>query len=43
MSTGKLTIERVCLITSLGVSDATCPELATWIRGPRGIENILHR
>ncbi|MFC9462768.1 ISAs1 family transposase, partial [Streptomyces sp. NPDC056983] len=31
LSTGKLTIERVYLITSLSVFDATCTELATWI------------
>ncbi|MEV8529892.1 ISAs1 family transposase [Streptomyces sp. NPDC052000] len=42
MSTGKLTIERVYLITSLSVFDATCAELATWIRGHWGIENLLH-
>ncbi|MDX2680675.1 hypothetical protein [Streptomyces soliscabiei] len=33
MSTRKLTIERVYLITSLGVFDATPAELATRIRG----------
>ncbi|RYJ22271.1 hypothetical protein CU044_6042 [Streptomyces sp. L-9-10] len=33
LSTGKLTIERVYLITSLSVFDATCTELATYIRG----------
>ncbi|MEU9379745.1 ISAs1 family transposase [Streptomyces sp. NPDC048279] len=38
LSTGKLTIERVNLITSLSVFDATCTELATWIRGHWGIE-----
>ncbi|MFD9427498.1 MULTISPECIES: ISAs1 family transposase [unclassified Streptomyces] len=42
LSTGKLTIERVYLITSLSVFDATCTELATWIRGHWGIENLLH-
>lgn len=42
MSTGKLTTERVHLITSLSVFDATCTELATWIRGHWGIENLLH-
>ncbi|MEU0072169.1 hypothetical protein ABZ027_21870 [Streptomyces sp. NPDC006332] len=42
MSTGKLTIERVYLITSLGVFDATCTEPATWIRGHWKIENLLH-
>lgn len=42
LSTGKLTIERVYLITSLSVFGATCTELATWIRGHWGIENLLH-
>ncbi|MFD1277290.1 ISAs1 family transposase [Streptomyces kaempferi] len=42
LSTGKLAIERVYLITSLNVFDATCTELATWIRGHWGIENLLH-
>ncbi|MFD4603975.1 hypothetical protein ACFWPQ_38880 [Streptomyces sp. NPDC058464] len=42
MSTRKLTIERIYLITSLSVFDATCTELATWIRGHWGIENLLH-
>ncbi|MGW2587335.1 ISAs1 family transposase [Streptomyces virginiae] len=42
MSTGKLAIERVYLITSLSVFDATSAELATWIRGHWGIENLLH-
>ncbi|WP_327575650.1 ISAs1 family transposase [Streptomyces sp. NBC_00145] len=42
LSTGKLTIERIYLITSLSVFDATCTELATWIRGHWGIENLLH-
>ncbi|MFG1811082.1 hypothetical protein [Streptomyces sp. NPDC049040] len=36
LSTGKLTIERVYLITSLSVFDTTCTELATWIRGHWG-------
>ncbi|MGW1160660.1 hypothetical protein ACWD48_21070 [Streptomyces sp. NPDC002519] len=39
---GQLTIERVYLITSLSVSDATCTEPATWIRGHWGTENLLH-
>jgi predicted transposase YbfD/YdcC len=39
---GKLTIERVYLITSLDVFDATPAELAAWIRGHWGIENLLH-
>ncbi|MEU1276663.1 ISAs1 family transposase [Streptomyces sp. NPDC005799] len=42
LSTGKLTIERVYLITSLSVFDATPAELATWIRGHWRIENLLH-
>ncbi|WP_322985355.1 hypothetical protein [Streptomyces sp. S584] len=42
MSAGKLTIERVYLITSLTVLDATCTELAVWTRGHWGIENLLH-
>jgi predicted transposase YbfD/YdcC len=41
-STGKLAIERVYLITNLSIFDATCTELATWIRGHWGIENLLH-
>lgn len=41
-STGKLTIERVYLITSLDTYDATLAQLATWIRGHWGIENLLH-
>ncbi|MGW1554645.1 ISAs1 family transposase [Streptomyces sp. NPDC002346] len=42
LSTRKLTIERVYLITSLGVFDATPAQLAAWIRGHWGIENLLH-
>jgi len=42
LSTGKLTIERVYLITSLDVFDAPPAELAAWIRGHWGIENLLH-
>ncbi|MFD3586819.1 ISAs1 family transposase [Streptomyces sp. NPDC058683] len=42
LSTRKLTIERIHLITSLSVFDATCTELATWIRGHWGIENLPH-
>ncbi|WP_406518174.1 ISAs1 family transposase [Streptomyces sp. NBC_00826] len=41
-STGKLTIERVYLITSLDTYDATAAQLAIWIRGHWGIENLLH-
>ncbi|HWU11337.1 MAG TPA: hypothetical protein VN520_34110 [Streptomyces sp.] len=37
-ATGELTIERIHLITSL----APGPELASWIRGHWGIENLLH-
>lgn len=42
LSTGKPTIERVYLISSLDVFDATPAELAAWIRGHWGIENLLH-
>jgi predicted transposase YbfD/YdcC len=42
LSTGKLTIERVYVITSLDVFDATLAELASWIRGHWRIENLLH-
>lgn len=42
LSTGKLTIERVYLSTSLDVFDATPAELAAWIRGHWGTENLLH-
>jgi len=42
LSTGKLTIERVYVITSLDVYDATPAQLAAWIRGHWGIENLLH-
>ncbi|WP_256984910.1 ISAs1 family transposase [Streptomyces sp. 2R] len=42
LATGKLTIERVYLITSLDVFDATPAKLAAWIRGHWGIENLLH-
>ncbi|GAA3482263.1 hypothetical protein GCM10018966_067950 [Streptomyces yanii] len=42
LSTRKLTIERVYLITSLDVFDATPAQLAAWIRGHWGIENLLH-
>jgi predicted transposase YbfD/YdcC len=42
LSTGKLTIERVYVITSLDVFDATPAELVSWIRGHWGIENLLH-
>ncbi|MFI8280974.1 hypothetical protein ACIGBH_40125 [Streptomyces sp. NPDC085929] len=42
LSTVKRTTERVYLITSLSVFDATCAELATWIRGHWGIEKLLH-
>lgn len=40
--TGELTIERVYLITSLAPGAATGTELASWIRGHWGIENLLH-
>ncbi|MEU6602942.1 ISAs1 family transposase [Streptomyces flaveolus] len=38
----KLTIERVYLITSLPPGAATGAQLASWIRGHWGIENLLH-
>lgn len=43
LSTGKLSIERVYVITSLDVFDATSAELAAWIRGHWGVENLLHQ
>ncbi|MET7539617.1 ISAs1 family transposase [Streptomyces sp. NPDC005507] len=42
LSTGKLSIERVYVITSLDVFDATPAELAAWIRSHWGIKNLLH-
>jgi predicted transposase YbfD/YdcC len=42
MGTGKLTIERVYLITSLPPGEATGEQLAAWIRGHWHIENLLH-
>lgn len=42
LSTGKVTIERVCLITNLDASDAGPAELTAWTRGHWGIENLLH-
>ncbi|MFA0839087.1 ISAs1 family transposase [Streptomyces rochei] len=41
-STGKQSIERIYLITSLAPGAATGTELASWIRGHWGIENLLH-
>ncbi|GHE14700.1 ISAs1 family transposase [Streptomyces alanosinicus] len=41
-TSGKLTIERVYLITSLPPGAATGAQLAAWIRGHRTIENLLH-
>ncbi|MFJ5901276.1 ISAs1 family transposase [Streptomyces sp. NPDC093064] len=41
-TTGKLTIERVYLITSLPPGAATGVRLAAWIRGHWKIENLLH-
>ncbi|MEU9949564.1 ISAs1 family transposase [Streptomyces sp. NPDC047939] len=41
-ATGEPTIERIYLITSLAPGTATGPELASWIRGHWGIENLLH-
>ncbi|WP_405638851.1 ISAs1 family transposase [Streptomyces sp. NBC_00019] len=42
LSTGKLTVERVYVITSLDIYDATPAQLAAWIRGHWGIENLPH-
>jgi len=42
LTTGKLTIERVYVITGLDIYDATPAQLAAWIRGHWGIENVLH-
>ncbi|MGW6753028.1 ISAs1 family transposase [Streptomyces sp. NPDC055006] len=42
MSTSKLTIERIYLVTSLPPGAATGSELAAWIRGHWHIENQLH-
>ncbi|MFE9882274.1 ISAs1 family transposase [Streptomyces sp. NPDC005784] len=42
LGSGKLTIERVYLITSLPPGTATGTQLASWIRGHWGIENLLH-
>ncbi|MGW5277528.1 ISAs1 family transposase [Streptomyces sp. NPDC004044] len=42
LSTGKLTIERVYLITSLPPGAATGTQLAAWIKGHWKIENLLH-
>ena len=41
-TTGKLTIERVHLITSLPPGAADGAQLAAWIRGHWKIENLLH-
>ncbi|MFD3736427.1 ISAs1 family transposase [Streptomyces sp. NPDC058632] len=41
-TTGKLTIERVYLITSLPPGTASGTRLAAWIRGHWKIENLLH-
>ncbi|MDQ0828220.1 putative transposase YbfD/YdcC [Streptomyces achromogenes] len=41
-TSGKLTIQRVYLITSLPPGTATGPQLAAWIRGHWHIENLLH-
>nr|WP_322621474.1 ISAs1 family transposase [Streptomyces acidicola] len=40
--TGKLTIARVYLMTSLKPGEATGEQLAAWIRGHWSIENLLH-
>ncbi|WP_240797447.1 ISAs1 family transposase [Streptomyces sp. F001] len=42
LGSGKLSIERVYLITSLPPGAATGAQLASWIRGHWGIENLLH-
>lgn len=42
LGTGKLTIDRIFLITSLPPGAATGSELAAWIRGHWRIENQLH-
>ncbi|WP_329474114.1 ISAs1 family transposase [Streptomyces sp. NBC_01723] len=42
LTSGKLTIERVYLITSLPPGVATGAQLAAWIRGHWTIENLLH-
>ncbi|MDO0927300.1 hypothetical protein QQY24_18465 [Streptomyces sp. TG1A-8] len=41
-TSGKLTIERVRLITSLPPGAVTGAQLADWIRGHWKIENLLH-
>ncbi|WP_437099845.1 ISAs1 family transposase [Streptomyces sp. enrichment culture] len=41
-TSGKLTIERVYLITSLPPGAVTGAQLADWIRGHWKIENLLH-
>ncbi|MFJ5036263.1 ISAs1 family transposase [Streptomyces sp. NPDC088560] len=42
LGSGKLTIERIYLVTSLPPGTATGSELAAWIRGHWLIENQLH-
>ncbi|MEU5540104.1 ISAs1 family transposase [Streptomyces sp. NPDC020362] len=42
LGSGKLTIARVYLITSLPPGAATGAQFASWIRGHWGIENLLH-
>lgn len=42
LGSGKLTIERIYLVTSLPPGVATGAELAAWIRGHWKIENQLH-
>ncbi|MFI1294177.1 ISAs1 family transposase [Streptomyces sp. NPDC020792] len=42
LGTGRLTIERIYLVTSLPPGAATGSELAAWIRGHWLIENQLH-
>lgn len=42
LGSGKLTIERIYLVTSLPPGAATGAELAAWVRGHWKIENQLH-
>ncbi|MFE2533691.1 ISAs1 family transposase [Streptomyces sp. NPDC059371] len=42
LTAGKLTIERVYLVTSLKPGEASGAQIASWIRGHWGIENKIH-
>jgi hypothetical protein len=42
LGSGKLTIERIYLVTSPPPGAATGAQFASWIRGHWGIENLLH-